>query len=175
MPSVFVAAMLENGEIPESTWELAAIGRSVSDDVPLVLVGSGTGDVVAAAGKWCDRVIALECPDIAAPDGDQFADVVAPIIRREQPPLVLMSHSNFAMDCAPRLSVLLDRPLVTDCLSLEVSGDSLQCTRTMYAGKLHARMSVALQPNGCVLTARPGIVDVSSGAPGAQGDIRTEV
>jgi electron transfer flavoprotein alpha subunit len=176
MPSVVVAAALESGALPDSTFELATIGRSVSGaDVTLVITGSDLADVASAAAPWFDRIIAVESPDLATPDGDLFAAVMAPLLLREQPQVVIMAHSNFAMDCAPRLSVLLDRPLVTDCLSLEVFDGSLTCTRTMYSGKLHARMYVALEPNGCVVTIRPGSVEVPSEVPGARGEIRTEV
>lgn len=175
MARVFVATTLEGGAVPEGTWEMAALARNLEGaggEVTLLLLGSGVSAAAEAATDWFDDVVVVDDPTLANPDGEQFADVVAPIVQHERPKLLMMTHTNFAMDAVPGLSVRLDRPLLTDCLELQIDGDQVSGVRTMYAGKLHARVGASLVPSGCVATVRPGSYETPVDPPGVGGRIR---
>jgi electron transfer flavoprotein alpha subunit len=176
MARILVAATLEDRSIPDDVWALGGLAKNLDTDpeVALLLMGTDTEDAAQLAAAWFDEVIVVDDPSLSVPDGERFARQAAPIVQREQPALLMMVHTNFAMDAVPGLSALLDRPLITDCLSLEISGDTLFGVRTMYAGKVHARMEASLAPNGCVVTVRPGAFEVPSAAPQVGGRIRSE-
>jgi len=176
MPNILVIVALENELVPESALELAAAARQLAGDagsVAALLPGRSLAGHATELSKRFDQVFVMDHEGLAVPDGDLYADLTAPIVRRETPDLILMAHTNFAMDMVPRLATALDRPLLTDCLALEISGDDLTATRTMYAGKVHARLQASLAHGGCIATVRPGSYE-SADSTDAKGEIVQE-
>jgi electron transfer flavoprotein alpha subunit len=91
------------------------------------------------------------------PDG--HADVLADIVRRTDPAVVLMSASFRGRDLAPRLAAKLGAGLVSDVTGVEVVEDGrLRITRPIYAGKAIARVVEKSRPQ--MATVRPNVFPV---------------
>ncbi len=174
MSKVLAIVSLENGALPDTAAELAAVGRAVSggDAVEALVLGSEVGAAADELSRLFAGVLSVDDGRLAVPDGELFADIAEAILNRLQPAVAVMAHTNLAMDIAPRLSAVLDRPLVTDCLSASVEGDRLVAVRSMYAGKVHAKVEVPLS-GGCIVTVRPGAVAPADPAA-AQGNVQSE-
>ena len=56
----------------------------------------------------------------------------------------------------PWLSARTGAPLLSDCLSLEATGDGFRALRTLYGGKLHGRFTAAPGECGVLATLRSG-------------------
>jgi electron transfer flavoprotein alpha subunit len=74
----------------------------------------------------------------------------------QKPALTLLAHSNLAIDVAPWLSARTGAPLLSDCLSLEATGEGFRAVRTLYGGKLHGRFTAAPGECGVLATLRSG-------------------
>lgn len=68
------------------------------------------------------------------------------LVKQVNPRAVLFSHSFIGMDLAPRIAVGLGVPSASNCISLEPKGNSLDVTRPMYGGKIHAKVEMKEAP-----------------------------
>ncbi len=135
--------------------ELAVAARALGDVRVTAIVFGADEAAAAQLGRCYERVVNFPAPDGACFDGDYAAAALAPWIAAEAPWLVLLGHTNNGMDLAPLLAAKLDRPMLADCLSLEQRGEQLAGVRTVYGGKVHARV-VAAEAAGYLATVRPG-------------------
>jgi len=144
------------------TAELAAAARALGGKVVAATFGSPDGIL-----PLFDEVHAFSGSD--EPDGDLEARAVAPLVRRLSPDATLLAHTNLGLDLAPVLAGMLDVPFLADCLALEAADGGLRAVRTVYGGKLHARVGTDA---GAVVTVRPGAFPAAE--PGAGGTLHSE-
>jgi len=173
---ILVLVELAGGEPDDSAWELASEARRLAggDPVAAVLAGSGLGDVPPKLTEWFDTVHVFDDPQLAQPDGEAAAELLAGLIERERPWATLIPHTNNGMDLAPVLAVKTDCPLLTDCLSLEERDGGLAAVRTVYGGKVQARVFARPSDTGYMVTVRPGSCAADPQAPGAGGAVAAE-
>lgn len=177
MRKILVLVEHSGGTIEDSAWELASAARGLAADdggrVAAVVLGADVSGLTGELCNWFDDVFALESPRLAVPDGVAAAELLAGLIEREQPFAVLIPHTNNGMDLAPALTVKADAPLLADCISLEAAADTLSGVRTMYGGKVHARVSAGPTDSTILATVRPGSFQAGV-APQAGGTVHTE-
>jgi electron transfer flavoprotein alpha subunit len=173
---ILVLVELAGSEPDDSAWELASEARRLSGGAPVVaaLAGSGLGDVPRQLTDWFDTVHVFDDPQLASPDGEATAELLAGLVEREQPWAVLVPHTNNGMDLAPVLAVKTDRPILTDCLSLEARDGGLAAVRTVYGGKVQARVFAKPCETGYLATVRPGSCAADEQAPGCGGTVAAE-
>ncbi len=174
MRRIFVLVDRAGDGIDDSAWELATAARSAGDaSVTGVVLGTDVSPLLPQLTAWFDEIVAIENPMLAVPDGDLSAAVLTPLVRREEPSCVLAAHSNHAMDYVPSLAVRLDRPLLVDCLSVDLAGDAVTAVRPAFGGKVHARVSASPSSTGTIVTMRPGAVRPGA-CPEVGGSVRRE-
>lgn len=159
MKYVLVIADRLGAELDEGVWELLTAARQLAGDggrVAAAILGKGIGPLAAELAGGFDRVFAFDDERLAAPDGDGDAQALLPLLAREVFDVVLLAHSNNGIDLAPGLSVRAGRPLLADCFELHWDGPALAATRTVYAGKVHARVVAAQSAKGYMATVRSG-------------------
>ncbi len=180
MPKILVVAEFVGGSLDETAQELAGAARmlaaTASQDysVSAVVLGEGLSEASAGLALWFDEVFVFDDASYAVPDAEVYGAAVAPLVEREQPRLVLIPHTNNGMDLAPWLAIRGERTMVTDCLSLEWSGESIEAVRMMYSSKVQARVTVDPSAKGFLITVRPGAYSVPDGAPGPSGSVIAE-
>ncbi|MEW6747194.1 MAG: electron transfer flavoprotein subunit alpha/FixB family protein [Planctomycetota bacterium] len=117
------------------------------------------------AERGADRVLVLEDPDIRDYDPEQWAGIMAEVVRREQPGALLLAATTSGKDLASTLAARLKAALIQDCVGLEVEpGGTLLATRSVYGGKLRA----VVKPRAGVLpivTLRPGVASAMNVDP----------
>jgi electron transfer flavoprotein alpha subunit len=179
MRKLFVLAELAGGSIDDGTWELAAAARSLGGSdaegcrVAAVLLGKDVGEHAGRLAGVFDDVYVFDDPLFEQRDGEAEAAVLVPLIEREKPFVTLIAHTNTGMDLAPALSVKVGMPLIADCISLELKEERLSAVRTVYGGKVHARITAVASPNGYMATVRPGVHAAAEPA-GGNGEIHKE-
>jgi len=176
MRSILVLVELAGNEPDDSTLELAAEARRLSGGGPVAaaVAGSGLGEIGQQLTRWFDKVHVFDDPRLAEPDGEARAGLLGALIERERPWATLIPHTNNGMDLAPVLAVKTDCPLIADCLSLAVTDDGLSAVRTVYGGKVHARVVARSSANGLMATVRPGSCSADTEAPVAGGSVVEE-
>jgi electron transfer flavoprotein alpha subunit len=138
MSRVWVVAERKDGEIRRVSLELAAKATEFGDV-----------EVVEVAGL--ERYAALPA--------------VAPLAARaesDRPELVLVGSTPNGRDLAARLAARLGWAYAGDCTDVRREGSGLAVERTMYAGKVRARMRLSLP---AVVAVRANAFPLPAGAP----------
>lgn len=105
------------------------------------LLAGGTGEsasVLAAAGA--DTVLLADGPDPAQPDELQYTEILAALVRKYDPSVLLLGATAFGRSLAPRLAARLGTGLTADCTALSVDPETglLRQTRPAFGGNLMA-------------------------------------
>ena len=141
MADYLVIVELVGGEIDDSAWELAQAARDAGGDkVNAVLLGKDVAGHAETLTKAFDEVHVFDDEQLAVPDGQVSAALLVPFIERTSPKLVLVPQTNNGMDLAPALAIKLGRSLLTDLIAIDSVEDGILGVRTMYGGKVHARV-----------------------------------
>lgn len=174
--TILVLVERTGGELDDSVLELASEARRLSGGGPVhaAVTGSGLGDLPGRLTEWFDQVHVFDDPQLAEPDGEITAELLFNLIERDRPWATLIPHTNNGMDLAPVLAVKADCPLIADCLSITATDDGLSAIRTVYGGKVHARVNARSSEKGLMATVRPGSCVADPEAPGAGGAVVQE-
>src|SRR3569832_671740 len=109
-----------------------------------VLGGSGIATIAQELAKVkAAKVYAIECATCGTYTPDAYATALKQFIEQKQPKLVLMLHTYQVRDFAPKLTTMLDRTLIPDCISASGQGGKLTLTRQMFQGKFAADVTFA--------------------------------
>jgi electron transfer flavoprotein alpha subunit len=109
-----------------------------------VLGGSGIANIAQELAKVkVAKVYAIECATCETYTPDAYATALKQFIEQKQPKLVLMPHTYQVRDFAPKLTTMLDRTLIPDCIAANGQGGKLTLTRQMFQGKFAADVTFA--------------------------------
>ncbi|MEW6073275.1 MAG: electron transfer flavoprotein subunit alpha/FixB family protein [Planctomycetota bacterium] len=170
MRRILVVADCVGPGLDDSCWELLTAARTLAGAggrVAAAVLGHGVGALASELAGGYDEVFAFDDPRLVDPDGEGDALALEPLIARGGFAAILLPHTNRGIDLAPGLSVLAGVPLLADCLALAWDGDALAGTRTVYGGKVHARVVAAAGVKGAMATVRGGAFPAA--AHGAAG------
>lgn len=174
MAEILVIVECAGGQIDENTWELATLARSLSDggEVAAAVLGSGVAALTAELTPWFEEVWVFDDPRLAVPGDVAASAAIEGLLRETRPTVTLMAQTNVTMDLAPELAVRGGVSLVADCLELDRVDGELQAVRTLFGGKVHARVSVRSGENGFMATIRPGAIETAQNPPAVDGTVR---
>ena len=109
-----------------------------------VLGGSGVANIAQELAKVkATKVYAIECATCEKYTPDAYATALKQFIEQKQPKLVMMPHTYQVRDFAPKLTTMLDRTLIPDCISATGQGGKITLTRQMFQGKFAADVTFA--------------------------------
>lgn len=167
MPNILVVAETRGGELRKVALEAVTAARALADSAgggevhALAFGPPGTaGKVGPLARHGADQVLVCEHPAYDKADGESMGATIA--ARAAGFPLVLFSATAQARDLAPRVCARLDVPLLSDCLSVALSGPSVTVTHPTYTAKLVATLKAGPMP--VVVSVRPSAVTPAENA-----------
>ena len=133
LAKVWVFAEAEGDKPATSTLELLTKAREIADTVEAVFVGPDADTIAPALGEYgAAKVYALDPEGVLS--GAAGAAALAPLIEANSPDLVLFAQTYDGRDAIARLSVKLDRPVVTNGTALSVDGDSVTVGTAIFGG-----------------------------------------
>ena len=146
---IWVIAEKKDGALRRVSRELAAMAATLGDPTVLALARERVS-AAAAAAALAERATA------------------------EPPDLILFGATPTGRDIAARLAAKLARPYLSECTDVALASDgaAIEASRTMYAGKVRARVRAPLpavcsvRPNAFPLadgTAEPTVTTVPAG------------
>ncbi|MBD3367684.1 MAG: 4Fe-4S dicluster domain-containing protein, partial [Candidatus Eisenbacteria bacterium] len=142
---VWVVAESRHGSIHDVTFELLGRGRELADtldvDLEAVLVGSGVTEVaqeLVAGGADVVRVVDHEA--LADYVDEPYAAVVAELITRHKPEIVLTGATAVGRSLIPRVAIRVRAGLTADCTGLAIDDSErlLLQTRPAFGGNIMA-------------------------------------
>jgi electron transfer flavoprotein alpha subunit len=187
--NVLVVAEYMDGVLKKNTFEMLGEGTRIAEDlggvVEAALLGSGVGSVADALAHYgAARVYLADDPSLEKYSGEGYTTVLARLIQKAEPAVVLLGATTQGKDLAPRVAARLALGLASDCTAFEVAADGrLIITRPVYGGRAIATALEKTTPQ--MATVRPNVMmplepDTSRTAPVEKlaveaGDIRAKV
>ncbi len=135
LDTIWVYAEAVDGEVTSTTLELLTKARELADTVACVYAGDDADDVAAALGEYgADTVHAVTDLDGALLGVPVAAAIAAAVEAGDGPDAIMFGTSYDGRDIAARLSVKLDRTVITNVVDVEVDGDTLVGTEAIFGG-----------------------------------------
>jgi electron transfer flavoprotein alpha subunit len=168
MKKIIALAEHRQGELRDITWEILSKGRQLAEgmgaEIEVALLGKGVKKLAEALKPKANRVLLIEDDRLEAFNSETYQKVLTQLITERKPFLTLVGHTAMGMDIAPALAVQLKMPLATDCIGIDVAGETFGLTRQLYGGKVNA--AVSFSKNGpYMITLRSGAFPVVEKEP----------
>jgi electron transfer flavoprotein alpha subunit len=124
---IFVIVENEGGEAAPSTLEAMGQARHLADQIGVYVFAVPVGEGVEASGEaliayGADRVLVFSDPALSATTYQpaMFVEVLADLVERYRPEILLLAATPLGSDLAPRLAQRLETGLISHCLRLEM-------------------------------------------------------
>jgi len=139
--------------VKRASLSAVALARQLGGSYALGVLGSGVAEIADSVRSFgASVVLVADHPALAEPRADCYAAVIAETARQRGASTVVGTSSTFTKDILPRVAALLDAPMLSDVMAVEIK-DGVPCyQRPLSAGSLCA--TVKLQGDVRVLTAR---------------------
>jgi len=161
-----IAEQIE-GVFRKVTFEALSEGRRIADqsggELNALVLGDNIENIAKELGQFgADRIIVAENSALSEYLPDAYGNVIADVIDKETPDVVILGASTQGKDIAARLSARLNAPLAMDCVAIRFEDNNLMATRYMYGGKILADVMLNGKPQ--ILAIRPNAMTIASAA-----------
>ena len=133
VPKIWVYAEAEGDKPASSTLEMLTKAREIGDVVEAVYVGSNADALAGGLGEHGATKVYVVDPGDSLP-GVIGAAALQGLIDTHQPDLVLFAQTYDGRDAIARLSVKVDRPVLTNGTDLRVDGDRVIVGTAIFGG-----------------------------------------
>ena len=133
LKKVWVFAEAADGKATSATLELLTEARKAADTVEAVYAGGDADAIATQVGEYGASKLYVLDPGDALP-GVAAAAAIAELASAESPDLILFAQSYDGRDAIARLSVKLDRPVLTNGMSMKVDGDAVTIGTAIFGG-----------------------------------------
>jgi electron transfer flavoprotein alpha subunit len=168
MKKIIALAEHRRGDLRDVTWEILSKGRQLAEgmgaEIEVALLGKGVKNFAEALKPKAHRVLLIEDDRLEAFNSETYQKVLTQLIIERKPFLTLIGHTATGMDIAPALAVQLKMPLATDCIGIDVTGETFALTRQIYGGKVNGAVSF-LKNGPYMMTLRTGAFPVVEKEP----------
>lgn len=155
-----------DGVIKKVSYEVVskavAAGKITGEKVAAIVCGNEVSGVDNLAGYGLEKLYFMKNPDLNNYSSSAYSELVSKIANQISAKTVLFGNTAMGKDLAPRVAVKLSAGIITDCVELEVSSDSIKAIRPAFAGK--ARQVVSLRTPVKVFTLRPNVFKAETGS-----------
>lgn len=144
LSKIWVLAEATDGEVASTTLEILTKARDLADTVECVYAGDDADDIAETLGEYgCETVHQTGDLDGALVGVPTAAAIAAAVDAGDGPDAILMGTSYDGRDIAARLSVKLDKTVITNVVDVEVDGDSLVGTEPVFGGTTDVKTKFA--------------------------------
>ncbi len=142
---IWVFAEQRKGKISTVVLELLNEGRKLADRLDTHLSAVLLGHEISKQAQWlvahgADRVYVADDPMLADFNGDAYAAVLADLIEKEKPEIVLTGATAIGRSFIPRVAARIGTGLTADCTGLDVDTEKRELlqTRPAFGGNILA-------------------------------------
>jgi electron transfer flavoprotein alpha subunit len=159
MGSTLIVVEIQNGQIREASYELAAFANALGGDVHSLVTGKGADALADEFSKKGGGTVHLVDGDVFENhNAEAMTAAVKAAIDASGAELVLISNTPSGWDFAPRVAASLDAGFVSDCFKIDADGFH----RRVFNGKLDAHVTSG---GGLVIaTVQPGATGAFEGS-----------
>ncbi len=175
MPEIFVLAEHRQGSMRDITFEMLTKAREIavktSAETTAILLGSNVRELTKSLSDYANNVVLVENARLQNFNSEAYKQTLSALIKERKPFLVMMGHTSYGIDLAPRLAVALKLPLATDLVDLEFENGALMTTRQMYGGKVNVKAK-ARNAETYIATIRQAAFAAQKPSPPANGQVK---
>ncbi|MCS7258524.1 MAG: electron transfer flavoprotein subunit alpha/FixB family protein [candidate division WOR-3 bacterium] len=155
---ILVVIEHQHGALKDINFELLTLAhklaRSRNEEVATVILGSNPVSFIDAVTSFVNKIFVIEDSNLENFNNYLYINYLSKLITEQKPNLILIGHTGQGIDFAPYLASSLNLPIITDIFDAEFSDDKILARRTMYGGKLNAKVLTSAIP--AILTVRQG-------------------
>jgi electron transfer flavoprotein alpha subunit len=174
MAKILVLAEHRQGAIRDITYEMLTKARELAEktnaELTAVVLGKNAKELAKPLTEYAKTIIAVEDGKLENFNSEVYKKILTKLITEHKPSLVLMGHTSYGIDLAPRLAAALNLPLATDLIDLAFENDTLNVTRQMYGGKVNVK-ATARKAETYIVTIRQATFTAKKPEPPADGQI----
>jgi electron transfer flavoprotein alpha subunit len=161
---VIVITEHAEGKFRKVTFEAISCGKQVATQLGVELAAVVLGQGVEAfagqlASYGADQILVGDDPVLADYVNETYTGVLAGVIEKCQPQVILFGATTQGKDLAGRLAARFNSAMAMDCVAVRMENRQLIVTRPMYGGKILA--DVALKGNPAMIAVRPKAMAVT--------------
>jgi len=174
MAKILVLAEHRQGAIRDITYEMLTKARELAEktnaELTAIVLGKNAKELAKPLTEYAKTIIAVEDGKLENFNSEAYKKILTKLITEHKPSLVLMGHTSYGIDLAPRLAAALNLPLATDLIDLAFENDTLNVTRQMYGGKVSVK-ATARKAETYIVTIRQATFTAKKPEPPADGQI----
>ncbi len=188
LDKIWIYAEVADGEVSSTTLELLTKARELADTVECVYAGDDADDIAEVLGSYgCETVHQTGDLDGALVGPPVAAAVAEAVESGDGPDAFIVGTTYDGRDILARLSVMLDRTLLTNVVDLRVDDDTLVGLEPVFGGQTDVFTKftgegpylVAVRPKSFAAEPSDGaaadVADLDEGDPGtAAGAVVTD-
>ena len=160
---VCIIAEFRGGSFRRVSFEVASEGRRIADSLGASLcgiaVGAGVADKAAELGRYgVNKVYVVDHPGLESYMAETYTPVVAEVVQKCDPAVVILPASVDGKDLAARLAARLGCGLAQDCTQIACDNGVVKAKRPIFAGKCYAwcEWKEGALP---IISCRPNVMD----------------
>lgn len=164
---IWVHAEAADGTVAPITLEMLTKARELGGTVDAVYGGADADAIAATLGAYgASRVLTTGDLGGKLPGAPLAAAVAKQVADGNGPELVMLGTTYDGRDVAARLSVALDRPVITNNTDIELDGDTVVVTEPVFGGtKLVRTRFTASAPHIALMRPKSFAAEESGGGP----------
>jgi electron transfer flavoprotein alpha subunit len=172
---IWIIAEQRGGNLRKISYELTSEGRRLADQsgqpLAAVVVGSQIGEEAKKLIPYGpDTLYVADDPALADYTPEAYTAVLADLIKKQEPDIVLLGASAQGKELAAKLAARLETGMAQDCVGFRLENGLLIAKRPLYAGKVYADVACeSARPQ--MAAARPNVLAVAEPDPGRQAEI----
>jgi len=174
MAEIFVIAEHRQGQMRDITFEMLTKARELAaktgSELTAVLLDKNVKQHAQALAEYAKVVLVVEDQKLENFNSETYGRILTNLITEHKPMLVLMGHTSYGVELAPRLATALNLPLATDCIDMTIESGVFKVTRQMYGGKVNVS-SVARKAETYFATVRQATFAPQKPTPPENGQI----
>lgn len=174
MGEIFVLAEHRQGQIRDITYEILTKARELAEttnsELTAIILGKDVKEQAKNLSEYTKTVLLVQDEKMEGFNSEAYQKILSKLITERKPSLIMMGHTSYGIELAPRLAAALNIPLATDCIGLSFQDDALTVTRQLYGGKVNVKATVCKALTHMV-TIRQATFAVQKPSPPANGEI----
>lgn len=132
-------------KIHSSSWDALSLGIQLGSkygyEVHAFILGSLRGPAIdKLANCRLASLRMVDDPALSTYDPDLYCETVKQVLAQEDPQILLMGQTYQAIDLAPKLSAVLRKPLLTDCIGYSDEKGYPVFVRQMFRNRVNAKV-----------------------------------
>jgi len=177
MTQIFVLAEHRQGQIRDITYEMLTKARELAEktnsELTSIILGKDVKEHAKNLADYAKTVLLVQDPKLDGFNSETYKKILLKLITERKPLLVIMGHTSYGIELAPRLAAALNTPLATDCIDLDFEGEVFTVTRQIYGGKVNVK-ATARNAESYMVTIRQATFTAQKPAEPEKGQI-TEI